>query len=191
MTKLIEMRIPSEINPPFKAWIIRHQPTFWMFLDNFNKIQEHYWLQYQRMDWAGAEKITRVKKNSKQNKTLRGKAEDRLMSENKEEKINWREFLGIVSFTTNSLVDKLEEVFKDNNDQLLDDHEIFYDVNDTGAGACIKCHLHIYEHEVVALSCGHRNVCHTCADELKKNHGPCPNVICKNGKEIRYFTELQ
>ena len=60
---------------------------------------------------------------------MRGKAEDRLMSENKKERINWREFLGIVSFTSNSLVDKLEEVFKENNDQLVDDHEIFYDVN--------------------------------------------------------------
>ena len=86
---------------------------------------------------------------------------------------------------------KVFKVFKENNDQLLDDHEVFYDVNDNGAGACIKCHLHIYEHEVVALSCGHRNVCHTCADELKQNHGPCPNVICKNGKEIKYFTQLQ
>ena len=73
----------------------------------------------------GPEKITRgQKKVTKRNLTIRRNAEKRLMYPKKEEeRITWRQFLGIVSHTTDSLTEDLSKNFHDNKDQLLDEYQ--------------------------------------------------------------------
>ena len=175
-----------------KKWIVDHNPAFWVFVINLNKVLDHYHLQYLRMlnPKIGPEKITRGQKEvTKRNLTIRRNAEKRLMYPKKEEeRITWRQFLGIVSHTTDSLTEDLSEKFHDNGDQLLDDHQIFYDPNDVGVGSCTNCKLHIYK-TVGIIPCGHKHLCSHCVDDLIKNAKNCPNSAC--GKKVEGKLELQ
>jgi hypothetical protein len=88
------------------------------------------------------------------------------------------EFLGIVSHTNDTLVDKLQDDFRENKDRIIDDDEIDFDPKDYGKGCCLKCHLKIYEK--VVLSCGHSSTCKYCAEKLLKSDQPiCPNLTCR------------
>ena len=106
-----------------------------------------------------------------------------------DERITWRQFLGIVSHTTDSLTEDLSKKFHDNGDQLLDDHQIFYDPNDFGVGSCTNCKLHIYKN-VGIIPCGHNHLCSHCVDDLIKNAENCPHSSgC--GKKVEGKLELQ
>ena len=137
----------------------------------------------------GPDKLSRPKKETQKNKTLRKNAEDLLLSNDIEKRITWRQFLSKVSHTTDSLADNLQKVFKDNNYELLDDHEIYYDSDDNGEDCCIKCQLRLFEK--VAMTCGHTNVCQNCVNKLKEDFSrpACPNITC--GKEILNTMSLQ
>ena len=165
-----------------KQWIMRHSPSFWIFVHNINRVFDFYYQQWQRMIEFGPDKLTRKKPITIKNKTHRSNAEDLLMHKDPKKRINWRQFLGLVSYTTNSLVERLQKEFTDQNGKLIDDHEIFYDANDNGENCCIKCQLRIYEK--IALDCGHQNVCQVCVNNLRKDfdHPACPNI--DSGEEI-------
>ena len=137
----------------------------------------------------GPEKITRgQKKVTKRNLTIRRNAEKRLMYPKKEEeRITWRQFLGIVSHTTDSLTEDLSKNFHDNKDQLLDEHQIFFDPNDVGVGSCTNCKLHIYK-TVGLIPCGHNHLCLHCVDDLIKNAKNCPDSEC--GRKVTGKLEL-
>jgi len=109
---------------------------------------------------------------------LRRDAEALLKSKDPEKKISWIEFLEIVSHTNDTLVDKLQDDFRENKEQIIDDDEIDFDPKDNGVGCCLKCHLKIYEK--VVLSCGHSSTCKYCAEKLLKSDQPiCPNLTCR------------
>ena len=169
-----------------KSWIDRHRPNFWIFMLNFNRVLDLYLDQYHRTFEFGPEKLTRKKKVTEKNKTRRETAEDLLESKDPKKKITWQQFLGIVSYTQNSLAERLQKQFRSNNDELLDDHEIYFDPNDNGEEACIKCHLHLFDK--VAITCGHTDVCKSCVDDLKNSEEPnCPTC----GDEITSTISLK
>ena len=93
-----------------------------------------------------------------------------------------------MSYTTNSLVERLQKEFTDQNGELIDDHDFFYDPNDNGENCCIKFQFWIYE--TIALDCGHQNVCHICVNNLRKDFDHPSFVVADATSEFQILNGL-
>ena len=125
---------------------------------------------------VGSDNFVRGRKEStKRNLSVRRAAESKLS----DGVYTWREFLGAVSYTTDSLSQRLQKEFRDNGDQLIDDHEIYLETNGNDQINCTRCHLNIQQRMVIS-SCGHSNICGECINQICQSSAPnCPNCLRK------------
>ena len=146
-----------------------HKTSFWAFIFNFNCLHHHYYLQYLRLLEHGPNNFVRGrKKSTKSNLSLKGKAEKNLSNDI----YSWREFLKVVSHTSDNLSERLQQEFSENEDLLLQDAEI--PVENTHQLICTSCNLNIQERFVIA-PCGDSNVCGQCIDTIRESNLPiCP-----------------
>ena len=64
------------------------------------------------------------------NLIIRRNAEKRFLSEKEEETITWRQLLGTISQTTDSLIEDFSKNFHYNKDKILDERQIYLWNND-------------------------------------------------------------
>jgi hypothetical protein len=133
------------------------------------------WDQFRRLRREGSENFVRGRKEKTiQNIEMRRKTETKL----EEKKLDWLEFLKIVSHTNVPLTQDLEQQYKENGNEVYDGEDLDFDENDDGEGTCIKCQLKIYEKNMFQ-PCGDTNVCQECIDDIMESNNPkCPNKDC-------------
>ena len=166
-----------------KLWIKVHSPSFWNFIFNFNRILHFYYQQYLRLLEKGSDNFVRGRKQkTKRNLILRRKAEQDLSNG----VYNWRGFLGVVSHTTDSLAHRLQQEFRENGDELLDDHEIHLETSDQDQIICPLCHLNIHQRIMIA-PCGDFNICGACIQTIWQSNEPnCPTCGSRIENVIRF-----
>ena len=158
-----------------------HKPSFWAFIFNFNRLLHHYYLKYLRFLEHGSDNFVRGRKKvTKNNLVLRRKAEQKLS----EGVYTWREFLGAVSHTSDTLSDRLQQEFHENRDLVLQDLEINTEANDQII--CSNCNLNILEKFMIG-PCGDYNVCGQCIETVRQSNEPnCPTCGHRIENVIRF-----
>ena len=85
---------------------------------------------------------------------------------------SWREFLKVVSHTSDTLSERLQQEFSENGELLLQDTENH--VENIHELICTSCNLNIHERFVIA-PCGDSNVCGQCIETVRQSNIPnCP-----------------
>ena len=94
-----------------------------------------------------------------------------------ERDIDWIEFLKLVSYTTDSLSQELEQQYLENSNKVYEGEDLDYDVNDKGQDCCVNCDLKIYERNMLQ-PCGDTNLCLFCIEDIQIDISRCPNHDC-------------
>ena len=153
-----------------KSIIKIHSPSFWHFIYNHNRIQHFYYQQYERLlEWGPDGFVRGPKKSTQNNKSLKRLAEEKLANN----VYTWQEFLSALSYISDSLVKRLQQEFKENGDQVLNDDNIYVEPITHDEFICSSCNLNFQQRFM--LSCGHSNICGQCIERIQhSNQQNCP-----------------
>ena len=112
------------------------------------------------------------KKSTISNLSRRRNAEENLING----VYSWRKFLGVVSYTSDSLTERLQQEFSENEELFFQDVET--NVENSNQLICSNCNLDIQERYMIG-PCGHYNVCFQCIQTIQQSNEPkCPT--CRN-----------